>query len=248
MGFVGSSGVATAATEWDNYDEAKIVTSTTSTDYLQKIGAGLVLTEEFTDPDGDYVTKWELAGDGVVHDENGHFPAPDDYYDSVPDEVDTCPRDYADGKTASVYEQGFVITVDDLISVDGDFKDPDEKYMFPNNCYETTSDAATLAEIAADLAEEIHPVLDGVITGVELAENFLELTGTDSSGKTYDLRETYGKGYLRGGFGLRELIIRCDVNEEGAVDVDYAFGEASTGFEIYVSNSEFGESYSVTEK
>ena len=255
-GVVGTIGTLTTIpqaaaeqTEWKNDDEEHVNSGRHSPGGYHGIGAGLKLKNDYVDESGDYVTVWELSGDGVVNDYEKEFPGPDG---DPPSEVDKCPRDAASDYQQNVEEQGFVIEVPDDLAIDADFADSDEMYMFPEDCNEySEEEAAEVAYDAAVLAANACPLTSGLIAGAELADSILELY-TSESGKTYDLRNDYG-GYngalLRGGFNIDELRIIADDGEYGTVDVFTDFGEASTGFEIYIQYDGFGgPQYDVTKK
>jgi len=253
-GVVGTIGTLTTTpqaaaeqTEWKNDDEEYWGDGWGGGTY-HGIGAGLKLKNDYVDESGDYVTVWELSGDGVVNDRDKEFPGPDG---DPPSEVDKCPRKAASAYSDHVRGQGFIIEVPDDLSIEADFADSDEMYMFPEDCSKTSEEAAEVAYDAAVLAANACPLTSGLIAGAELADSILELY-TSESGTTYDLRNWYGGsngGLLRGGFGIDELKIIADDGDYGTVDVFTDFGEASTGFEIYIQYDGFGgPQYDVTKK
>jgi len=245
------SGTAAAAEdEWENEDTAS------SSDTVHAIGAGLRLKNEAWVDDGDYKTVWEVSGDGVLNSKGNDgekwFPTRDDWYDEVPDEIDICAgnggkRDRADLYSDAIYSQGIVLKVPSEMSVDADFKDNDEKYMFPEQCGETNEDAGRVFVEAAKIAASKNPIADGLIAGAELGNAVLKFFD-EESGTTYDLRGYYSEGFFRGGYGLTELKITADSGEYGTVDLSMEFGWASTGFEIYIENDGMYGDIEVTKK
>ncbi len=240
VGIGATSGtVAAQQTEWQNSDEVDVASGTDQGHH--SLGAGLKLKNDFVDEAGDYVTIWEMSGDGVVTDANGNFPAPSDWHDEVPDTVDTYPRDHS--FQASARHQGFTIdNSSGSLGIESDFTDSDEVHMFPRDANTGSDEIQDIAEDAAKLAAEAVPKVAGAISGLELAAEIYEyFFGT--SGPTFDLTNTYDgtdNDFLRGGFSLDEVRIIADGGDFGTVDITANFGQASTGFEIYQQYDGFG--------
>lgn len=239
FGIVGSVGAVTTAqtaaaqqTEWQNSEKYY----DTDNEIYHSLGAGLKLKDDYVDGSGDYVTVWEISGDGVVNNSNEEFPAPDSYYDQVPDEIDIYPREGPENYPGSARYQGFTIDVGSGgLAIEADFNDSDEVHMFPTDGDTGSDEYYDIATSAAKLAANASPLASGLIGGLELASEIYEFFwGT--SGPTYDLTNYYsgyGNPFFRGGFSVDELKIVADGGDYGTVDITANFGYASTGFEIY---------------
>ncbi len=245
-GLAGAVGVGTATrpaaaqqTEWQNSDEV----FDTHNEVYHSLGVGLKLKNDFVDEAGDYNTIWEIAGDGVVNNDNKEFPAPDDYYDEVPDTIDMYPRQGPENYPGSVRHQGFTIDKgSNPLGIEADFNDNDEVHMFPRDGDTGDDEFDDIALTAAEIAVGAITGYGGVIAAAELAAEIYEFAfGT--SGPTFDLTNYYsghGNAFFRGGFGVDELRIIADGGDSGTVDITADFGQASTGFEIYQQYDGFG--------
>lgn len=250
-GIVGSVGIGAASqsaaatqTQWSNYDEYH-------DDYengYDTLGAGLTVTSESITDSGHYETNWELSGNGVVMDENGDFPVPEEDYD------DTYPRKIPEEHPLGVVYQGLTIEVTGDISVDIDRGDGDDKYLYPEGGDEGNTVPGDVVMTAAGIAADALGADDKIgyaLDGAELASSLLGFVNDDSSGRTYDLTQSYtdtNEEFFRGGFGFEDLIIIADAGDYGTVDITYEWGRAQTGFEVYVQYDGRAYYYDVTKK